>query len=163
MTSSYDDYCEDRFNNDKSLVSCYLLKRSDELQLRASTLEGYRIYEIPQAQAYIRGESIPQGFSYSPQVITSDTSLDIMVAEPYSPQFKWTCGDERIETQSENNGLTQSATLPANSDCEFRYHKSTSVIIAEMISYGLFGLTVILGIIYGAVSGWRRLSHLWNR
>jgi hypothetical protein len=143
VTTSYDDYCDDRFDEQRNLVSCYLLERRAELKLVNSTIEGYRIYEVPDVKPYISGDAIDTGFSYNPMVRTGDNESTVNIAELYSPQFKWTCGDKTIDTKSENNGLTQVAVLPANSECEFGYQKARSVVVAEIISYGLIILAIL--------------------
>ena len=61
--SGYDDYCEDRLENDKNLISCYLLQKRDGLNRITSTVEGYSIYEVKDVKAYISGEGITQDFS----------------------------------------------------------------------------------------------------
>lgn len=145
--SGYDDYCEDRLENDKNLISCYLLQKRDGLNRITSTVEGYSIYEVKDVKAYISGEGITQEFSYNPIVKTGDEKQKVRVAETYSPQFQWTCnGDKIVESNSENDGLIQASILPANSECEFGYHKSWGVLVADWIFYGLFGL-VILGLL----------------
>ena len=62
--------------------------------------------------------------------------------------------DKTINTKSELNGLTQSAILPANSECEFGYHKARNVVIAEIISYGLI-ILAILGFV------WLGIQTVW--
>jgi hypothetical protein len=143
VTTSYDNYCDDRFQDDKNLVSCYLLERRAELNLVNSTVEGYRIYEVPDVKEYVSGDKVEVGFSYNPTIRTGDDERNVNVAEVYSPQFKWTCGEKTIDTKSKTNGLTQSAILPANSECKFGYHKSRSVVVAETISYGLILLAIL--------------------
>jgi hypothetical protein len=108
-----------------------------------STIEGYRIYEVPEVQEYVSGDEVKATFSYNPIVRTGDKDQNVNVAEVYNPQFKWTCGEKTIDTKSELNGLTQSAILPANSECEFGYHKARNIIVAEIISYGLIILTIL--------------------
>jgi len=145
--SSYDDYCEDRLENDKNLISCYLLQKRDGLSRITSTVDGYSIYEVKNVKSYISGEGITQEFSYSPIVKTGAEKQKVRVAEIYSPQFKWICnGDRVVESNSEKNGLIQASILPANSECEFGYHKSWAVRVADWIFYTLFGLAVGAGI-----------------
>ena len=141
--SGYDDYCEDRLENDKNLISCYLLQKRDGLNRITSTVEGYSIYEVKDVKAYISGEGITQDFYYNPVVKTGDENQKVRVAEIYSPQFKWTCnGDKIVESSSERDGLIQASILPANSECEFGYHKSWAVRVADWIFYGLFVIAV---------------------
>lgn len=141
--SGYDDYCEDRLENDKNLISCYLLQKRDGLNRITSTVEGYSIYEVKDVKAYISGEGIKQNFSYNPIVKTGAEKQKVRVAEIYSPQFKWICnGDRVVESNSEKDGLIQASILPANSECEFGYHKSWAVRVADWIFYALFGLAV---------------------
>ncbi len=154
VTTSYDNYCDDRFKENRNLVACYLLDRKSELKWVKSTIEGYRIYEVPDVKEYISGDKMEVGFSYSPMVRTGDKERNVNVAEVYNPQFKWACGDKTINTKSELNGLTQSAILPANSECEFGYHKARNVVIAEIISYGLI-ILAILGFV------WLGIQTVW--
>lgn len=145
--SGYDDYCEDRFENDKNFISCLLLQKRDGLNRVTSTVEGYSIYEVNNVKAYISGEGITQEFSYNPIVKTGAEKQKVRVAEIYSPQFKWICnGDKIVESNSEKNGLIQASILPANSECEFGYHKSWAVRVADWIFYTLFGLAVGAGL-----------------
>lgn len=145
--SSYDDYCEDRFENDKNFISCALLQKRDGLNRVASTVDGYAIYEVNGVKAYVSGDNIEEKFSYSPVVKTGDEKQKVRVAEIYSPQFRWTCGDDEfIETSPEKDGLVQSATLPANSECKFGYKKSLEVAVADWIFYGLFSVAVGAGL-----------------
>jgi hypothetical protein len=145
--SGYDDYCEDRFENDKNFISCLLLQKRDGLNRVTSTVEGYSIYEVNNVKSYISGEGITQDFSYNPIVKTGAEKQKVRVAEIYSPQFKWTCnGDRVVESNSEKDGLIQASILPANSECKFGYHKSWSVLVADWIFYGLLGVTGIVGI-----------------
>jgi len=145
--SGYDDYCEDRFENDKNFISCLLLQKRDGLNRVTSTVEGYSIYEIKKVKPYISGDGIEQNFSYNPVVKTGDEKQKVRVAEIYSPQFKWVCnGDRVVESNSEKDGLIQASILPANSECKFGYHKSWSVLVADWIFYGLLGVTGIVGI-----------------
>lgn len=151
VTTSYDDYCDDRFEggvyNNRNMVSCYLLQKRDGLERVTSTVEGYTIYEVKDVKSYVSGEGIEQYFSYNPIVKTGDGETKVRVAEMYSPQFKWTCaGDKVVESKSEGDGLMQSAVLPANSECEFGYHKSWVVLIADWIFYALFGVAVGYGV-----------------
>jgi hypothetical protein len=155
VTTSYDNYCDDRFKEKRNLVACYLLERKSELKWVKSTIEGYRIYEVPEVQEYVSGDEVVATFSYNPIVRTGDKDQNVNVAEVYNPQFKWICGDKTIDTKPELNGLTQSAILPANSECEFGYHKSRNVVIAEIISYGLIILT-ILGFV------WLGIQKIWS-
>ena len=154
VTTSYDNCCDDRFKENRNLVACYLLDRKSELKWVKSTIEGYRIYEVPDVKKYISGDKMEVGFSYSPMVRTGDKERNVNVAEVYNPQFKWACGDKTINTKSELNGLTQSAILPANSECEFGYHKARNVVIAEIISYGLI-ILAILGFV------WLGIQTVW--
>jgi hypothetical protein len=154
VTTSYDNYCDDRFNEKKNLVACYLLERRAELKWVNSTVEGYRIYEVPEVQEYVSGDEVKAKFSYNPIVRTGDKDQNVNVAEVYNPQFKWDCGDKIINTKPERNGLTQSAILPANSECEFGYHKARSVVISEIISYGLI-ILAILGFM------WLGIQKIW--
>lgn len=147
VTTSYDNYCDDRFKEKRNLVACYLLERKSELKWVRSTIEGYRIYEVPEVQEYVSGDEVGAKFSYNPIIKTEDKEKNVNVAEVYNPQFKWICGDQTIDTKPERNGLTQSAILPANSECEFGYHKSRSVLVADWIFYGLFGIAVGAGIL----------------
>lgn len=158
VTTSYDNYCDDRFNEKKNLVACYLLQRRFELKLVNSTIEGYRIYEVPDVKGYVSGNKVEEGFSYNPVVRTGDNESTVNIAEVYNPQFKWICGDKTINTKSERNGLTQSAILPANSECGFGYHKARNVIVSEIISYGLI-IFAILGSIGLAI---KRIWY-WGR
>lgn len=147
VTSDYDDYCEDRFKNDKNLVSCYLLEKRDSLNRVTSTLEGYTIYEVEGVQSYVSGDNIAKKFSYNPVVKTGDEKQKVRVAEIYSSQFGWDCGDDKVmDSSPEKDGLVQAAILPANSECKFEYNKSWEVAIADWIFYGLFGLAVGAGI-----------------
>lgn len=143
VTTSYDNYCDDRFDEKKNLVGCYLLQRREELKWVKSTIEGYRIYEVPEVQEYVSGDEVKAKFSYNPIVKTGDKEQVVNIAEIYNPQFKWTCGDKTINTKPEINGLTQSAILPANSECGFDYHKARNVVVAEIISYGLIILAIL--------------------
>ena len=154
VTTSYDNYCDDRFKEKRNLVACYLLERKSELKWVKSTIEGYRIYEVPEVQEYISGDEVVATFSYNPIVKTGDKEQNINIAEVYNPQFKWACGDKTINTKSELNGLTQSAILPANSECKFGYHKARNVVIAEIISYGLI-ILAILGFV------WLGIQTIW--
>ena len=145
--SGYDDYCEDRLENDKNLISCYLLQKRDGLSRITSTVEGYSIYEVKDVKAYISGEGITQEFSYNPIVKTGAEKQKVRVAETYSPQFQWTCnGDKIVESNSEKDGLIQASILPANSECEFGYHKPWAVLVADWIFYALFGAAVGAGL-----------------
>lgn len=154
VTTSYNNYCDDRFKEKRNLVACYLLERKSELKWVKSTIEGYRIYEVPEVQEYVSGDEVKATFSYNPIVRTGDKDQNVNVAEVYNPQFKWDCGDKIINTKSELNGLTQSAILPANSECEFGYHKARSVVISEIISYGLI-ILAILGFV------WLGIQKIW--
>lgn len=145
--SGYDDYCEDRLENDKNFISCSLLQRRDGLNRVTSTVEGYSIYEVKDVKPYVSGEGITQDFSYNPVVKTGDENQKVRVAEMYSPQFKWTCnGDRVVESNSEKNGLIQASILPANSECKFGYYKPWSVLVADWIFYGLFVIAVGSGL-----------------
>jgi hypothetical protein len=155
VTTSYNNYCDDRFKEKRNLVACYLLERKGELKWVNSTIEGYRIYEVPEVQEYVSGDEVVATFSYNPIVRTGDKDQNVNVAEVYNPQFKWACGDETINTKPERNGLTQSAILPANSECEFGYHKAWRVVVAEIISYGLI-ILVILGFV------WLGIQKTWS-
>ena len=155
VTTSYNNYCDDRFKEKRNLVACYLLERKSELKWVKSTIEGYRIYEVPEVQEYVSGDEVKATFSYNPIVRTGDKDQNVNVAEVYNPQFKWTCGDKTIDTKSELNGLTQSAILPANSECEFGYHKARNIIVAEIISYGLI-ILAILGFV------WLGIQKIWS-
>ena len=147
VTSSYDDYCEDRFENDKNLVSCYLLQKRDGLSKITSTVEGYAIYEVDNVNSYVSGDNIDEVFSYAPIIKTGDNKQKAIVAENYSPQFRWTCGDDRmIESSPEKDGLIQAAILPANSECKFGYSKSLEVAVVDWIFYGLFSVAVGAGL-----------------
>jgi hypothetical protein len=154
VTTSYNNYCDDRFKEKRNLVACYLLERKSELKWVKSTIEGYRIYEVPEVQEYVSGDEMKAKFSYNPIVRIGDKEQNINIAEVYNPQFKWDCGDKIINTKPERNGLTQSAILPANSECEFGYHKARSVVISEIISYGLIILAIL-----GAV--WLVIKKIW--
>lgn len=147
VTTSYDDYCDDRFEggvyNNRNLVSCYLLQRRDGFERVNSTVEGYTIYEVKDVKSYVSGEGIEQNFSYNPIVKTGDEKQKVRVAEMYSPQFRWTCGGGiEVESSPEEGGLVQAARLPANSECKFGYHKSWGVLVADWIFYALFGASV---------------------
>jgi hypothetical protein len=147
VMSSYDDYCDDRFENDRNLVSCYLLQRRDGLSRVTSTVEGYAVYEVEGVKSYISGENIAEKFSYAPVVKTGDEKQKVRVAEIYSPQFRWTCnGDKVVESSPEKDGLVQASILPVNSECEFGYYKAWSVRGADWIFYGLFGMAVVGGL-----------------
>jgi hypothetical protein len=151
VTSSYDDYCEDRFEggvyNNRNLVSCYLLQGQDGMERVTSTVDGYTIYEIQGVKSYVSGENIAQNFSYNPTVKTGDERQKVRVAEMYSPQFKWTCKEGGIiESTPEKDGLVQASILPANSECEFGYYKSLAVRVADWIFYGLFVIAVGSGL-----------------
>lgn len=144
--SGYDDYCVDRFENDKNFISCYLLQKRDGLNRLTSTVEGYSIYEVKDVKAYVSGEGIEQNFSYNPVVKTGAEKQKVRVAEIYSPQFQWTCnGDKIVESNSEKDGLIQASILPANSECKFGYNKSWAVLVVDWIFYALFGLAVGAG------------------
>jgi hypothetical protein len=145
--SGYDDYCVDRFENDKSFISCYLLQKRDGFSRVTSTVEGYSIYEVQDVKSYVSGENIAQKFSYNPIVKTGDEKQKVRVSEMYSPQFKWTCrGGGIVESSSEKDGLIQASILPANSECEFGYHKPWGVLVANWIFYGLFAIAVGYGV-----------------
>jgi hypothetical protein len=147
VTSSYDDYCDDRFENDKNLVSCYLLQRKAALSKVTSTVEGYAVYEAEGVKSYVSGENIAEKFSYAPVVKTGDEKQKVRVAEIYSPQFRWTCnGDKVVESSPERDGLVQAAILPANSECKFGYSKPLEVAVVDWIFYGLFGMAVVGGL-----------------
>lgn len=156
VTTSYDNYCDDRFNEKKNLVACYLLERRAELKWVNSTVEGYRIYEVPDVKPYISGDKVDMGFSYNPIVKTGDNEQTVNIAEVYNPQFKWTCEDKTIDTKPERDGLMQSVILPANSECEFGYHKSRSVVVSEIISYGLIILAILgaIGLVIKRIWFW---------
>lgn len=155
VTTSYDNYCDDRFENDKNLVSCYLLQRRGELTPVTTTIDGYRIYEVPEVQEYVSGDGIEASFSYAPVVQAGDKDVTVQVAEQYTPQFKWMCNNTSIQTQPERNGLIQSAILPANSECTFGYYKARNVLIAEIISYGLMVIAIGGGI-------WIVFQKIWK-
>ncbi len=145
--SGYDDYCVDRFENDKNFISCYLLQKRDGFSRVTSTVEGYSIYEVQDVKSYVSGENIAQKFSYNPIVKTGDEKQKVRVSEMYSPQFKWTCrGGGIVESSSEKDGLIQASILPANSECEFGYHKPWGVLVANWIFYGLFAIAVGAGV-----------------
>lgn len=145
--SGYDDYCVDRFENDKNFISCFLLQKRDGLNKLTSTVEGYSIYELQDVKPYVSDKNIEQNFSYNPVVKTGDEKQKVRVSEMYSPQFKWTCRDGGIvESSSEKDGLIQASILPANSECEFGYHKTWGVLVANWIFYGLFGIAVGAGV-----------------
>lgn len=151
VTTSYDDYCDDRFEggvyNNRNLVSCYLLQGRDGMERVTSTVDGYTIYEIQGVKSYVSGENIAQNFSYNPTVKTGDERQKVRVAEMYSPQFKWTCKEGGIiESTPEKDGLVQASILPANSECEFGYYKSLAVRVADWIFYGLFVIAVGSGL-----------------
>jgi hypothetical protein len=152
VTTSYDDYCVDRFEggvyNNRNMISCYLLQRRDGLSRITSTVEGYSIYELQDVKPYVSGEGIEQNFSYNPIVKTGDEKQKVRVAEMYSPQFRWTCGGGiEVESSPEKGGLVQAARLPANSECKFGYHKPWGVLVADWIFYALFGAAVGAGIL----------------
>ncbi|MEX0595473.1 MAG: hypothetical protein WD512_03155 [Candidatus Paceibacterota bacterium] len=150
VTTDYDDYCDDRFENDRNLVSCYLLQRKDGLSKLTSTVEGYTIYEVEDVKSYVSGDNIAQDFTYNPIVKTGDEKQKVTVAEMYSSQFRWTCGrDLVIDSNSEKDGLVQASILPANSDCKFGYSKSLEVAVADWIFYGLLGVSVVGGMFFG--------------
>ena len=147
VTSSYDDYCVDRFENKKNFTSCSLLQKRDGMERVTSTVDGYTIYEIQGVKSYVSGENIAQNFSYNPTVKTGDERQKVRVAEMYSPQFKWTCKEGGIiESTPEKDGLVQASILPANSECEFGYYKSLAVRVADWIFYGLFVIAVGSGL-----------------
>jgi hypothetical protein len=153
VTSSYDDYCDDRFESDiynRNLVSCYLLQRKDGLSRVTSTVEGYAIYEVEGVKSYVSGDNIAEKFSYAPVVKTGDEKQKVRVAEIYSPQFRWTCnGDKVVESSPEKDGLVQASILPINSECKFGYYKSWSVRVADWIFYGLVWMAVVGGLFFG--------------
>jgi hypothetical protein len=153
VASTYNDYCDDRFSDDiynnRNLVSCYLLEQKDKLKVVDDSLENYIIYEVNNVKPYISGEGIEQDFSYNPIVKTGDEKQKVVVAETYSPQFKWTCNEGiEIESSPERNGLVQATILPANSECKFGYYKSRSVLFADMSFVGLIIITILGGIVY---------------
>jgi len=147
VASEYDDYCDYRFDsdfyNDKNIIGCYLLQRKNSIKPLNLGLKNYTIYEVQGVKPYISGEGIEQNFSYNPIVKTGDKEQKVRVAEIYSPPFKWTCnGDNIVESSPERDGLIQASILPANSECKFGYHKPWSVLVADWIFYGLFGVAV---------------------
>ena len=152
VASTYNDYCDDRFSDDiynnRNLVSCYLLEQKGKLKVVDDSLENYIIYEVNNVKPYISGEGIEQDFSYNPIVKTGDEKQKVVVAEIYSPQFKWTCNEGiEIESSPERNGLIQAAILPANSECKFGYYKSWEVAISDIIFISLTTVSV-LGSLY---------------
>jgi len=158
ITSDFQDYCSDsKDNTNRSKITCELLKDNKMKFVHTTSDWHYTVWEIKDTKSYLHSDNYNQDFSRN-LIINTDESEEVIVAEPYSPQFEFICEKNGTIKPTIHRDNMQKFDLPEGDRCVYTYSKTNLHILAELLSYGILVFTVLGGLIYMILNGGKSSS-----
>ena len=148
ITSDFKDYCSDEVDNtNRSKIACDFIKGNKLKFVHTTSDWHYTVWEVRGVKSYLHSEKYNLDFSRNLKVETQDAE-EIIIAETYSPQFKFVCEKNGEIQASVHKDNMQKFDLPEGDKCIYSYHQTILHIVAEWLSYGILVFTVLGGVIY---------------
>jgi len=152
ITSDFQDYCSDeKDNTNRSKITCELLKDNKMKFVHTTSDWHYTVWEVRGVKSYLHSDEYNQDFSRN-LIVNTDESEEVIVAEPYSPQFKFICENRGEIKASLYRDSMQKFDLPENDKCVYSYSKTNLHMIAEFLNYGILMFVVFGGFIYWIIN-----------